>query len=328
MIHAVPIPRIVRSYALVGLLFTVAFLSACSPPPTNQIQGYVEGEFVYVAAPLAGQLDALSVSRGGQVQAGDALFSLERGSETAARDEAERRLAQAQSNLEDAKKGKRPTEIQSIQAQLEQARAALAFSEKAFNRTEGLLKTSDVTQQETDQSRATRDQDRQRVAQLEADLQTGRLGQRSDLIAVAEAEVQARRYALAQAQWNLSQKHQAAPRAGLVFDTLYRQGEWVAAGHPVVALLPPENIKVRAFVPEGRVGTLHPGDSIRVTVDGVASPYPGKISFISPRSEYTPPVIYSQESRGKLVFLIEITFDAKTATLLHPGQPVDVLLGQ
>jgi HlyD family secretion protein len=81
----------------------------------------------------------------------------------------------------------------------------------------------------------------------------------------------------------------------LVFDTLFRQGEWVPAG-TVVALLPPSNIKVRAFVPETRIGGVQPGDAVSVTVDGVPEPFAGHVSFISPRAEYTPPVIYSREA--------------------------------
>ena len=69
------------------------------------------------------------------------------------------------------------------------------------------------------------------------------------------------------------------------------------AGRPVVVLLPPDNIKVRAFVSETRVGTIRPGDNVQVAVDGVPKPFTGKVSYISPRAEYTPPVIYSQESR-------------------------------
>ena len=98
----------------------------------------------------------------------------------------------------------------------------------------------------------------------------------------------------------------------------------MAAGKPVVALLPPPNIKVRAFVPETRVGSIHYGDPIQVTVDGVAKPFVGKVSYISPRAEYTPPVIYSRESREKLVFMVESVFDPQVSANLHPGQPVDV----
>ena len=115
--------------------------------------------------------------------------------------------------------------------------------------------------------------------------------------------------ALARAEWDLAQK-QPVRVAGCTGFRHALSPRRVGRGRtPVVALLPPGNIKVRAFVPEARVGSIHPGDTLRVTVDGVAEPFVGKVSFISPQAEYTPPVIYSQESRGKLVFMIEAVFD-------------------
>jgi HlyD family secretion protein len=162
---------------------------------------------------------------------------------------------------------------------------------------------------------------------VEADLKTARLGSREDQVTAAKANLRALEAALAKAEWDVAQKRQAAPQGGLVFDTLYREGEWVAAGRPVVVLLPPPNVKVRAFVPETRVGAIRPGDPVQVFVDGVAEPFAGRVSFISPRAEYTPPVIYSRESRSKLVFMIEATFDPAAAAELHPGQPVDVRFG-
>jgi HlyD family secretion protein len=312
---------------LCGSLVVLYVLTGCSSENPDRVQGYVEGEYVYVASPLGGALELLRVARGNQVKEGDPLFALESAREMAARDEAKRRLVQARANLEDAKKGRRPSEIQSLEAQLKQARAALIFSEKEFDRHENLVHSGARAMQDYDRASSARDQDRQRVAQLEADLTTARLGSRVDQIEAAEANVRAQEAAVARAEWDLSQKRQAAVQAGLVFDTLYREGEWVAAGRPVVVLLPPENIKVRAFVPEERIGGIHPGDRVQVTVDGLPGPLNGKVSFISPRAEYTPPVIYSRESRSKLVFMIEAVFDSKTAVKLHPGQPVDVQFG-
>ena len=304
----------------------LGLFAGCSPAPSQRVQGYVEGEFVHVASPLAGQLDALSVQRGAQVKKGDPLFALESGMETAAREEAERKLAQAKATLEDVKKGRRPSELNSLDAQLGQARAALVLSEKEFERQEDLHRRGVSSAELFDRARATRDRDRQHVTQIEADLQTARLGSREDQVSAAEANMRALQAGVAQADWALSQKRQSAPLDGLVFDTLYQQGEWVAAGRPVIVLLPPANIKVRAFVQETRVGSVKLGAGVRVFVDGVGEPFSGKVSFISPQAEFTPPVIYSQESRGKLVFMIEIRFDATAAVKLHPGQPVDVEL--
>jgi len=316
----------VRLVCVVAVMLVPCIPAGCRRPGPEQVQGYVEGEYVYVASPLAGTLESLYVQRGAQVKVGDPLFMLEDEPEKAAVAEAAQRLAQARATLEDLKKGKRPTEVESIEAQLRQAQAALVLSQEELARQEQLFSGGAATSQTLDQARAARDQDRQRVAQLEADLKTAQLGARSDQIAAAEANVRAMEATMARAQWDLSQKRQAAPQTGLVFDTLYRSGEWVAAGRPVVSLLPPENIKVRAFVPETRIAAIGPGDSVQVSVDGLSEPIMGKVSFISPRAEYTPPVIYSRESREKLVFMIEITFEPKTAARLHPGQPVDVHL--
>ena len=314
-----------RMCVLMGVVAGLCVLANCSPSNPNRVQGYVEGEFMYIAAPFAGALESLHVQRGMQVKEGDPLFWLDSASEKASRDEAERRLAQARANLQDAKMGKRPSEIEALEAQLKQARAALKLSESEFVRQKALMRIPGATAElEFDRARAMRDQNRERIMQLDADLKTAQLGSRTDQVIAAEAEVRAREAALAKAEWDFSQKHQSAPKAGLVFDTLYREGEWVAAGRPVVALLPPQNVKVRAFVPEARIGMIHPGDRVQVMVDGVRDPFIGTVSYISPKAEYTPPVIYSQESRSKLVFMIEAVFDPISASNLHPGQPVDV----
>jgi len=309
---------------LAGAFVGLTALAGCDRPAGSGVQGYVEGEYVYVAAPPAGTLTTLSVRRGSEVTAGDPLFALEVTAETAARNEAYRRVAQARANLADLTKGRRPSEIASLEAQLKLAQTAAAQSERDYARLQLVGASAATTKEDLERARASRDQDRQKVAQLEADLQTARLGAREDQVRAAEATVRAQEAALARAEWDLAQRRQAAPQAGLVFDTLFWPGEWVPAGRPVVALLPPANIKVRAFVPEARVGSIRVGGQARVTVDGVAEPFPGTVSFVSPKAEYTPPVIYSRESRDKLVIMVEVTFPPDTAAKLHPGQPVDV----
>lgn len=323
-----PITR--RTVILVGLaLLTATVCGGCTRtlPTQETTQGYVEGEFVYVSAPLPGKLATVAVQRGTRVKAGDLLFELENVQEAAARDETKLRLAQIRAQVADARKGKRPTEIEATTAQLNLARTALQFSEKELARQEKLLAARVVPVQEADRIRSQRDQDRQRVAQLEAELGTAKLGSRSDQIAATEAGMQALEAALTRSEWDLAQKRQTAPIAGLVFDTLYRSGEWVAAGRPVIVLLPPQNIKVRTFVAESQVAKIHNGDKANVMVDGISEPFSGTVSFISPQAEYTPPVIYSRESRKKLVYLVELAFDQATALKLHPGQPVTVRLG-
>lgn len=313
--------------AKIAALALSLLLPACSSPPQEVLHGYAEGEFVYMASPLPGVV-TLKVAKGDTVKKGDPLFVLESDSERSSRDEAMRRLAQAQAALRDARKGLRPTEVAALKAQLQQAKAALNLAETEYGRQERLFRVSAVSAQSLDTARSVRDQQLQLVARIEADLKTANLGARSDQVSAAEANARALESVLARAEWELSQKSRKAPEAAAVYDTLYRSGEWVAAGRPVVALLPPEGIKVRVFVPEARVAAIHPGDPVTVTVDGVKESLSGKVSFISPRPEYTPPVIYSRESRAKLVFLVEATFPPDKSAGLHPGQPVDLRFGR
>lgn len=305
---------------------SLCFLAGCNETDPNLIQGYVEGEYVYVAAPYGASLEKLAVHRGQQIDKDTELFALDSRPQKAALEEAKRRLAQYRATLEDVRKGRRPTELESLNAQLEQAQAAFVRSTIEFDRLEKLQKKDAVAMDDLDAARSARDQDRAHVAQLQADIKTSHLGSRDDQIAAAEQTVKAQEALVTKAEWDSSQMSQASSKACLVFDTLFREGEWVAAGRPVVMLLPPANIKVRAFVPEPRIGELQLGQELEVTIDGIASPYVGKVSYISAKAEYTPPIIYSRQSRSKLVFMIELTFDPEVAAQLHPGQPLDVRL--
>jgi HlyD family secretion protein len=101
-----------------------------------------------------------------------------------------------------------------------------------------------------DEARSQRDRDQSRLEELDAQIRIARMPGRDEEIRAAEAAVTAARASLAQAEWRLAQTSGTAPTGGIVVDTLYCPGEMVPAGLPVVQLLPPENIKIRFFVPE------------------------------------------------------------------------------
>ena len=307
-------------------LLAGVLLAGCAKHSTGSFQGYIEGEYVYVAAPLGGALTNLAVARGDPVKQGQLLFGLERQSEADTITEAEKNLAQAQAQLADLKTGRRPTEIESLAAQLEGAQAKLKLSTAEFLRRKQLGGSDVISKEELDQSRAQNDANQAQVNQLTADLATAKLGGRADVIRAAKAAVESQRAALSKAQWSFDQKQQFAPTNAVVQDTLYRQGEWVAAGNPVVVLLPPANLKVRFFVPETMLPRIKVGQSVSVQCDGAAQPFNATVNYISTQAEYTPPVIYSRETRANLVFMIEAAFSPADAANLRPGQPADVIL--
>ena len=311
---------------LAGVSIAAAcLLTACSQTESSSYPGYAEGEYVRIASPYAGTLTTLSVKRGDQVAVGAALFVLEHESERAGREEMAARVRQTESQLENARKGKRPDEVAAVRAQLAQAEASVKLSSAEMKRTEDLVASKFLSPSRLDEARGAQERDRSRVAELNAQLNVVQLAGRSDEIAALQSAVKAAREQLAQADWRLAQKTQRAPRAALVADTLYTQGEFVQAGMPVISLLPAENIKLRFFVPEKRLSLIKMGQAVQVACDGCAA-INAKVSYVAPQAEYTSPIIYSKENRATLVFLIEARPTPELAIKLHPGQPVEIKL--
>jgi len=311
-----------------GRIWAAIFLLAgCQAEnQSEQFQGYIEAEYLYMASPRGGALINLSVERGQTVTSNAPLFPLDPEPETTARRQAEERVQQYRAQWEDLKKGLRPSEIAALEAKRNQALASLSLAERELKRVDSLYQSQVVPIDDFDRARSTHDLYQAQVAELNAQLETARLGARSDALESARAALEAAQAELAQADWNLRQKAQASPAAGVVHDTLFRPGEWVAPGNPVVVLLPPDQLKVRFFVPQDALSRMQPGAKIKVSFDGAPHPFDAHISYVSTQAEFTPPVIYSQQTRNKLVFMIEARFETGETRDLRPGQPVDVAL--
>ena len=309
-----------------GALAMALLAAACSREPTNVFQGYVEGDFVYMASSQPGQLVSLGVQRGQEIAAGTTLFTLESQSEADAVTQAQHQLQAAESQRNDLLTGKRAPEVAVSEAQLQAARADAQRLQEQLQRDEAQFRAGGIARGQLDDSRANATAAQARVHELEAQVQVARLPGRESQVKAQSAQVDAARAALAQAQWKLEQKQVRAVKPGLVYDTMYRTGEWVPAGNAVVRMLPPENIKVRFFVPEQVVGSIQAGRAVTLHCDGCAADVAATVSFVSSQAEYTPPIIYSNETRAKLVFMVEAHAQPADAAKLHPGQPVQVTL--
>jgi HlyD family secretion protein len=306
-----------------ALFLSLALLTSCEKREEGVWQGYVEGEYVLLAVPMAGQLQRLFVKRGDQIEAGKPVFVLEQENERQARAEAGERLKSAQARLENLQVPLRQPQIAALREQLNQARAALTLSRANYVREQELFKKGFSPKARLDDARTAQDRDAARVKEMEAQIRNAELplGRQGELEA-AQAEMAAAKAALAQADWKLEQKSVAAPVSGLVQDTFFVVGEWVAAGRPVASILPPGNVKARFYIPETALSSMQIGRTIEIRCDG-CQPIEAKVSYVSSQAEYTPPVLYSKESRSKLLFLVEARLSNST---LRPGQPLDVRL--
>ena len=295
------------------------------PPPAIVWQGYAEADFIKVGPTQQGLLTAVFVARGDKVATGAPLFTQDGADDRASRDQAAQMLAQAEEQLANLQEGGKPTEIEQAVANLTDTRATLVRIEADLGRGEALLPKGDVTKQSVDQLRADYRSGQAKVEALRAALAQSRAPMgRDGEIQAQRAAVAASHGTLGMAEWRLGQRRVTAPASGRVADVLARSGETMAAGAPVVLLLPPGNIFVRFFVPERELSMVHYGDPVTLACDGCPADLSATISFISPQAEYTPPLIYSQSSNAKLVFLVEARPPLNQAAKLNPGEPMEV----
>ena len=285
-------------------------------------QGYVEGEFVYVAPEIGGQIVKLAVDEGTTVKAGDILYSVDSSILEAQRRQAAADLGQAEAKLADLLAAqRRPEEVAVTVAQKARAKAQLDLSRTELDRQKTLFQKGYASQAVLDQAEAAFERDKAALAEVERQISAYELSSRSDAIDAARAATESAKAALGQIDVRIGKLTLRAPADALVHDVYFRPGEVVNVGQPVLALLPPENRILRFYVSETKIATLKPGDRVAVSCDSCPPGLTTRVSFISQSVEFTPPVIFSEKERAKLVFRVE----AKPfATALPVGLPVSV----
>lgn len=301
----------------------LANLLSCGVNPPLAV-GYVEGEYVLLAPIEVAQVETMLVRRGERVEAGQTLARFESRDASIAVAQAEAGVAVARAQLADLKVGKRPEEIGVLAATLDSHRAQAQLSRRTLDRTQDLFRRGTATQAQLDQARTQVEVDEAMIGQAEANLAVARLPARPETIRAAENQLRQAEQTLEEARWRLSKRVLVAPSAGRVDDVIRDPGDIAGPSAPVLSLLPEGAVKLKVYVPEADFAKVKPGAGLTVRCDACGEGLTAEVSYVSPEPEFTPPVIYSLETRQKLVYLVEARPAASTA--LQPGQIVDVEL--
>ena len=313
-----------RKWILSSVLVLVVFLVSCSDQQQGSYLGYVDGKYIYLSSSVSGVLINRLVRRGDHVKQGQKLYQLDPNPQHSELQQAEAQLEQSRQTLANLIRGQRETVLEEIIAQQRQAQADYVLASQEIKRYRKLYKDGAVGKAELDQRVATYNASHEKVKELNANLAEAKLGARKHLIFAQEADVEAARAKIKELNWELGQKTLYANKSGLIFDTFYRTGEYVPAGQAVLALLPPQNIRLKFFVPESVVSRIKVGEKVTFSCDSCKTAGSATIYYISPQAEYTPPVIYSRDTREKLVYRVEADMSANEAVKYHPGQPIEV----
>ncbi|KTC66794.1 hemolysin D [Legionella birminghamensis] len=306
------------------ILIAGSFLAGCNHSHERQIQGYVEGENIYLASPYSGILENLAVARGQLVKKGQLLFQLDKNPESLQIKQFEADLLQAKNVLKDLENPRRKPEIAAIQAQIDQTEAQIKLAQVRVRRYEELYRRNAASKDTLDEAVAVYQEQVKLKEQYESNLRLARLGSREEQINAQKAQIASFTERLAVAQWQLEQKRLYAPADGLIFDTYYRKGEFVGTQKAVLSLLTPANVRIEFFVPVEVLSNLKIGQKIEFLCQGCTTRSQALISYISPEAQYVPPLVYSRENTDKLVFRIKA--DLSQFNEYKLGQPVTVFI--
>lgn len=303
----------------------VASLFAGCLPPEPVAVGYVEGEYVLLAPLENAQVRSVSVRRGDVVTGGQELATVEGADAEIAVAQSEAALAQAKAQLADLKQGKRPEEIAVLEAALRSAEAQAAEARRVMTRTEELKQKGIATQADLDKAATSLEIAEAAVGKARADLEVAKLPARPEAIEAAQHQVDQAEASLEQARWRLSQRRIIAPSTGRISDVIRHAGDLAGPAAPILSMLPDGAVKIKFYVREGEFSSIAVGDRLAVRCDGCPDGLTARVSYVAPDPEFTPPVIYSLESRQKLSHLVEAKPEGNAAAL-QPGQIVDVAL--
>lgn len=287
------------------LLILALLLAACAEKAPATLSGYVEAELVYLAPQDAGVVKTLSVREGDRVAAGDIVFTL---------DPTRLSIAAAQAAAAAQSAEARASEQGAMAQQIAEAEAALRLAEQNYRRSNSLLADDAVSREQYDAHASA-------YASAKARLERARAER-----AAMQREWDSMTAAAKLAEKRLADLETAAPAAGSIERIYRRPGEVVAPGDPVVALLPPENLKLRFFAPETMLAKMQIGAALSFSCDACTARRTAKISYVASEPQFTPPVIYSIDEREKLVFLIEARPEDPSG--LRTGLPVTIELPQ
>lgn len=307
---------------VLGLL---SVLPGVGVAPLPHFDGYVEADYLYVAAVSPGVITSIAVEEGDLVTRGAVLVELAASQQRAALDAALARVAAAEANLRNLESGSRQEEVDVVRASLAKAEADLTLADQNLLRAQKLFDQGLVPVAQVDQARATAASAKAQVAQLRAQLAVAELPARSEQQIAAQATLDAARADAERARADLADRTLLAPADAKVERLYYDAGEMAMAGGALLALRPPEALKVKFYVPETLRSSLALGQGVSVSCDGCSNALHGTLSYVAADPQFTAPIIFSRDERGRLVYLVEARLDGDAGLL--PGQPVSVEFG-
>lgn len=308
--------------------WTFALLAAgCERhPEPSPLQGVVEYDDRVIGFEVGGRVLEVPVERGADVAADALLARLDDSLERPMRDLRSAELSAAQAQLKLLRSGARGEDLKASEAEIGALQAQEALLAKNLARQQQLRSAGAASQASLDEISSQLDAIGERRRALDQRLKALRSGARSEELAAADARAQGASAALAAIDARLGRYALKSSVAGTIVDVHVKPGEMVSPGAPAVTLADLAHPFVDVFVPQGKMEGVAVGASAHVRVDATLSPFPGRVEYVFPHTEFTPRFLFSESERPNLVIRVRVRLDDPKHQL-HEGVPAFIELG-
>lgn len=310
-------------YLTFFLLAGLSLLQSCSSDAPSRVVGILQWERLELSNELNEKIIHLAVQEGDRVIKGQAIIIFDQRRMDADVENAQAVVAQLQARLDELLKGPRAEDIQQAKALYQQARSEQQLARTELKRIKVLSKQKLMSPDDLDRAAARLQSASAQLAAKQAALALLEQGTRPETIEQARQALAAAKAKLKRLQIAVEQLTIRAPRAGVVDELPFKEGEKPLPGSTVAVMLVGERPYASVYVPEPMRAKLHIGSKARIWLDGIESVFNGRIRSLSRDPVFTPYYSLTAGDRSRLAYQAKIDLLDKMSTELPAGIPLE-----
>lgn len=308
---------------LIIWIFTLLILG-CKDKSDLKIQGYLEADYIYLSSETGGKIRSIMKSRGDQVSKEERLISLDNDMIVKDREVIVNKIIQENISLRNIEEGIRESELKILNIQLAKLQAEYSYNQSKLRKLSSLKEKGYISIEEANDAQNRVELISYEISRLRAEIEHKKLPARLEEINLQKEKIESLKISLNKADIEIEKKNIFSSESGVVQDIFYKEGENVISGEPIIMLLPENSVKAKFYISNKNLHKVDYGKEVYLIIPGEEKKIRAKISYVSRKPEYTPPIIYHNE-QDNLLFLVE-AIPQQSSKHIVAGLPVEVEL--
>ena len=288
---------------ILTIISAILLLNACQKETDYDASGNFEADEVIVSSQQNGVLLSYRVKEGNQLTKGDTVGQIDVRITELQKEQTEASIAALN------EKTMAPNnQVELVRRQLEVQKSQLEQLSKEKIRTENLVKADAATRKQLDDINATVDQLKKQILVTEQQIKLNTYNTNTQNRGILSEKTPMQKM-VEQLQEQINRGQIVNPTTGTVLVNYALPGEMQVIGKPLYKIANTDTLDLRAYITGSQLAQIKLGEDVKVRIDDGKDgykEYPGTISWISAKSEFSPKTIQTKDERANLVYAIKV----------------------